>query len=130
MATRRQSRRKAKRLFRLCVADGTLDERRVRHVVQRVADDGGRAGRAILKHLVRLVKLDRARHAARVESAAPLPADLQASLRAGLERRYGPGLTIDFAQRAELIGGVRIRVGNDVYDGSVAAGLAELAKRF
>jgi F-type H+-transporting ATPase subunit delta len=77
-----------------------------------------------------LVKLDRARHMAAVESATPLPAALQAALEAGLERRYGPGLTTAFAHHPGLIGGIRIQVGSDLYDGSVRAGLAALEKSF
>jgi F-type H+-transporting ATPase subunit delta len=77
-----------------------------------------------------LVRLDLARHTATVESAAPLPADLQAAIDAGLTRRYGPGLSTAFAHRPALIGGMRIQVGSDVYDGSVRAGLAALEKRF
>jgi F-type H+-transporting ATPase subunit delta len=59
-----------------------------------------------------------------------LPPDLQAGIEAGLKRRYGPGLTAVFAQRPALIGGMRIQVGSDVYDGSVRAGLAALEQSF
>ena len=59
-----------------------------------------------------------------------MPADLQAAIEAGLTRRYGPGLTTAFADRPALIGGMRIQVGSDVYDGSVRAGLAALEKEF
>jgi F-type H+-transporting ATPase subunit delta len=59
-----------------------------------------------------------------------LPPDLQASIEAGLARRYGPGLSTAFAHRPALIGGMRIQVGSDVYDGSVRAGLAALEKSF
>jgi F-type H+-transporting ATPase subunit delta len=98
--------------------------------VQHVVAAGHRDCPAILSHFKRLVKLDLARHTATVESAAPLPADLQAAIDAGLTRRYGPGLSTAFAHRPALIGGMRIQVGSDVYDGSVRAGLAALEKRF
>ena len=35
-----------------------------------------------------------------------------------------------FGHRPALIGGMRIQVGSDVYDGSVRAGLAALEKKF
>jgi F-type H+-transporting ATPase subunit delta len=76
------------------------------------------------------VKLDFAQHTATVESATPLPADLQTIVKTGLAHRYGLGLTTAFAQRPELIGGMRIQVGCDVYDGSVQAGLEALKKSF
>jgi F-type H+-transporting ATPase subunit delta len=60
----------------------------------------------------------------------PLPADLQAAIQAGLTHTYGSGLTTTFAQRTSLIGGVRIQVGADVYDGSILARLATLERSF
>jgi F-type H+-transporting ATPase subunit delta len=76
------------------------------------------------------VKLDIERRTARVESAVPLPADMQADVQASLVRTYGPGLYITFAQNPALIGGMRIKVGSDVYDGSVQARLAALQEKF
>jgi F-type H+-transporting ATPase subunit delta len=130
MKINRRAKREAKQLVRLCLVNSLLDENRVRHVVQRVVAAGQRDCPAILSHFRRLVKLDLARHTATIESATPLPADLLAAVEAGLSRRYGPGLTTAFAERPALIGGMRIQVGSDVYDGSVRAGLAALEKGF
>ena len=130
MKTTRQIKREAKRLFRLCLVNGMLDESRTRQVVQRVIDDKRRGGLALLSHFQRLVKLDLARHTAQVESAMPLPEDLRASVQAGLARTYGPGISASFADNPGLIGGIRIKVGSDVYDGSVLARLAALEKEF
>jgi F-type H+-transporting ATPase subunit delta len=126
----KRAKREAKQLFRFCLVDGRLDENRVRRVVQHLLAAGRRNCLAILAHFERLLKLDLARHTATIESATPLPADLQAAIEAGLTRRYGRGLATAFAHRPALIGGVRIQVGSDVYDGSVRAGLAALEKRF
>ncbi len=130
MKIKKQTKREAKQLFRLCRVNGLLDEGRVRRVVEQIVAAGRRDCPAILSHLGRLVKLDLARHTATIESATPLPADLQAAVEDGLMRRYGPGLTTAFAHRPALIGGMRIQVGSDVYDGSVRAGLAALEKSF
>jgi F-type H+-transporting ATPase subunit delta len=59
-----------------------------------------------------------------------LPAGLQASVQAGLEHAYGQGLTTTFTENPGLIGGMRVRVGSDVYDGSVQARLAALEESF
>lgn len=130
MKINKQARREAKQLFRYCLVNGLLDENRVRTVVQHVVAAGHHNPLAVLSHFRRLVKLDLARHTATVESATPLPPDLQAIIEAGLTRRYGPGLTAAFAHRPALIGGMRIQVGSDVYDGSVRAGLAALEESF
>jgi F-type H+-transporting ATPase subunit delta len=128
MRANRRARDDARHLFRFCLVNGMLDENRARYVVQRVIAAGRGDGPAILSHFRRLVKLDRARHTAIIETAAPLPADLHAAVEARLMRRYGPGLTAAFAHRPALIGGMRIQVGSDVYDASVRAGLAALEK--
>ena len=130
MKVKKQARLEAKRLYRFCLVNGLLDENRARQVAQRVVASGDRDARGILAHFLRLVKIDQFAHTAVVESATPLPAELQSAITSGLQRRYGAALTAEFSQRPELIGGVRVQVGCDVYDGSVRAKLAELARRF
>lgn len=124
------AKRGAKELFRSCQADGLLDEKRVRQAVQQVLAAKPRRYLAILSHFQRLVKLDLARRAATVESTTPLAADLQARIRTGLDRLYGAGLQLTFAQNPALLGGLRIKVGSDVYDGSIKARLAALEESF
>jgi len=130
MKIKKQAKREAKQLFRYCLVNGLLDENRVRSVVQHVVAAGQRNGPAILSHFRRLVKLELAGHTATIESAEPLPPDLQDAVKADLALRYGPGLRTTFAHRPALIGGMRIQVGSDVYDGSVRAALSALEKSF
>jgi F-type H+-transporting ATPase subunit delta len=129
MKTNRRIRRTARQLFRLCMVDGTLDADRARRVAQRIAASRRRGALDVLVGFQRLVRLDRGRHTARVESATPLEADLRENVRAGLTSRYGPGLETSFEHNPALIGGMRIVVGSDVYDGSVRGRLAALQAR-
>ena len=130
MKTIKQLESEAKHLYRLCLVDGSLDEDRVRQVVRRVLESKQRGSFAFLSHFRRLVKLDCARHTATLESATPLPADLQTSVSSDLQRLYGPKLSISFADTPAMIGGMRIKVGSDVYDNSVKARLAALEHAF
>ncbi|HWO00447.1 MAG TPA: F0F1 ATP synthase subunit delta [Blastocatellia bacterium] len=130
MKTTKQVLREAKRLFRLCLLNGLLDEGRVRQVMQAVLQSKRRRCLALAAHFERLVRLDRARHTAEVESATPLRAELPTIVQADLERLYGPGITTSFVTNPALIGGMRIKVASDVYDGSVKARLAALEKQF
>ena len=130
MRTTRRSRREARRLYRACVVDGLLDEGRARQVAERVAGARRRGSLPILSHFQRLVGLDRVRHQAVVESATPLPPDLRASVEAGVVRAYGRGVSTSFAEKPALIGGMRVKVGSDVYDGSVRNALLALEERF
>jgi len=130
MRSPKKIRRNAKHLFRLCSVNGYLDEARVRQAVQTVIEGNRRGSLTLLSHFQRLVRLELARRAAQVESATALPAALEANILSNLDRLYGPGLSTSFALNPALIGGMRIRVGSDVYDGSVRSGLASLQKSF
>ena len=130
MKISKRARRDAKQVFRICVLNGLLDDDRVRRTVQQIIAQKPRGYLAILTHFQRLVKLDVARRTARIESAIQLPESLSTAIQANLAHRYGPGLTVSFAQKQDLIGGLRVQVGSDVYDGSIRARLAELADRF
>jgi F-type H+-transporting ATPase subunit delta len=130
MINNKQARREAKQLFRLCSANSALDGDRVRLVVEQLIVIGRRNSRTVLGHFLRLVRLDHDRHTARVESATPLSEELRAATHTNLGRLYGPGLTTVFSDRPSLIGGMRIQIGSDVYDGTLQAGLAALEECF
>jgi F-type H+-transporting ATPase subunit delta len=59
-----------------------------------------------------------------------LSAEVRAATEASLTRLYGSGLRITFSETPSLIGGMRIQVGSDVYDGSVLGRLTALEKTF
>jgi F-type H+-transporting ATPase subunit delta len=130
MKTARQAQREARQLFRLSFVDGSLDENRVRLVVERVLAARQSGGLAVASRFLRLVRQDRARHHAEIASALPLPAPIRAEIEASLARQYGAGLITSFVEDPSLIGGVRLTAGSDVYDGSVKGGLAALEGRF
>lgn len=130
MMTNRRIKRAARRLFNLCRIDGRSDDSRIREVARRVAASGRRGSLPILWELRRLVRLDRERRTATVESAAPLTAEMRDRVEAGLTHRYGAGLSTSFALNASLIGGMRVKVGSHVYDGSIRARLAALQEKF
>lgn len=126
MKTNKQARRDAKQLFQSCKVNGVLDENRVRQAVNLVAEKKPRGYHAILTHYVRLVRLEVSRRSALVESATPMTKALQQGVAANLTRLYGEGLRLAFAENPALIGGLRIKVGSDVYDGSIRARLTQL----
>ncbi len=130
MKLTKQARRDAKQLFRGCLVNGLLDENRVRQTVSAVIARKPRGFLAILSHFQRLVKLDLERRTARVDSAEVVSDSLKTSVTANLAQRYGPGLTVTFGVNPALIGGLRVQVGSDVFDGSVRARLSELEASF
>ena len=130
MKATKRTQQEARRLVRLCRTNGSLDDGRIRQVVERVIEAKDRGYLALLSEFERLVRLDLAEHTAEVATAAPLPDDLQATVRKRLQETYGQGIEVRFSEMPELIGGMRIQVGCDVYDGSVRSKLAALEDSF
>ena len=120
----------ARRLFGLCQTAGRLDETKLRTVVARLIESKPRDYRAVLVALQRLTRLDADRRRVTVESAVALDEASRQRVVDGLAKAHGPNLTISYTVNPELIGGLRIRVGNDVLDGSVQGRLARLANAF
>jgi F-type H+-transporting ATPase subunit delta len=130
MKISRRTSQQAKELFQLSTKDGLLDEGLAQSLVQRVLEAKPRGCLAVLQAFQRLVILDRAQRSAKVESATPLPAEAENRVRASVEQAYGPVLDFSSTVNPALIGGIRITVGSDVYDGSVQGRLAKLEQRF
>ncbi|HEU6448756.1 MAG TPA: F0F1 ATP synthase subunit delta [Verrucomicrobiae bacterium] len=122
--------REAREIFRACRMNGLLDENRVRQTVSLLLEKKPRGYMEILTRLQRLVKLDLEQRAARVESATPLTPELQNEISGEIKKKYGQGVNILFAQNPALIGGLRIQVGSDLFDGSVKTRLEKLEQSF
>ena len=120
----------ARRLFGLCQTGGRLDETKLRTVVARLIESKPRDYRAVLVALQRLTRLEADRRRVTVESAVALDDASRQRVVDGLAKAHGPNLTISYTVNPELIGGLRIRVGNDVLDGSVQGRLTRLANAF
>lgn len=129
MKTSRQARRDARTLFRACQRDGVLDEARVRDAVAKVIAAKPRGFTGLLAEFQRLVRLDVERRSARIENAVETSPEQQRALEAALAKRYGPGLNVTYWINPALIGGLRVKVGSDIFDGSVAGHLADLRSK-
>jgi len=126
----RQAQREAKQLFRSCQVKGRMDADKVRQAVRLLVEKKPRGYVGILHHLQRLVKLDEDSRTARVESAVALDSAQQQSVRESLERMKSGEVRVEFAENVDLIGGMRVKIGDDVFDGSVRTRLTGLRDSF
>ena len=126
MKVNREIRRISRDMMKASLTDNRLDQGKITSQVSSLAEKKPRHYIAILENYKRLVRLEvEARHV-RVESAGELSPEVRSQITSTLERKYGSDLTTEFVVSPELLGGLRIRVGNDVWDGSVRSRLQRL----
>ncbi len=122
----KDSRKLSKQLFQVSFTGDRLDAGKVRAAASHIIASKPRHYVGILKEYQRLIRLEVQQHHATVESAAALDKKTSADLVTSLKAKYGSDLTTDFKVTPELLGGLRIKIGSDVFDGSVRERLTRL----
>ena len=126
MKINKEIRQQSKDLLRASFTDGQLDQGRVSSLVRSLLDKKPRNYLAILDNYKRLLRLEIEKRTATIESADELAPEVARDLVSNLKRRYGPDLTTRFVVNPDLLGGMRIRIGSDVWDSSVRNRLQRL----
>lgn len=130
MKVSREAASTARRAFRMCMEGDRLVDDTLRKVFKKIAASKPRGWQPILHELKRLVRLEIEKRQVRVESAAGLTDQEMERVKTEITRQYGEGLQFEFWINPDLIGGMRVRVGNDVWDGSVRTRLDRLNNAF
>ncbi len=125
MKLSRVARRQSKQLFDLSMVDGRLDNDRLRTVADEIEQKKPRHYVQMLKFITRLTKLEVARHHAIVDSADELSETQRKEISSNLVKKFGP-ITTEFRHSPALIGGLRIKLGSNVWDGSIQSRLETL----
>jgi len=129
MKISREARRMARELFRFSLVDGRLNAGRVSGISERLVAQKPRAYLQVLKELTRLVRLELDRRHAIVESASPLDETSATNIANTLRQNFGSDITTEFRTSPGLLGGLRIKLGSDVWDGSISSRLAALSQQ-
>lgn len=129
MRVSKEVRQIARELLRASFTDNQLDPGRVASVVDSVVNDRPRNYLKILEYYKRLLRLEVEKRHARIETAAPLAPGVGSEIVANLRKRYGTDLTSEFVVDPALLGGMRIRVGSDVWDSTVRNRLERLQQQ-
>ena len=130
MKSRKEALRLAKKIFAASLKDGQLDESVVRKVVAKLSETRPRGFLEVADAYWRLVRLEVEKNRAIVQSAVVLDEPTKTGLVTDLKKKYGPQITTEFSVDPALLGGVKIRVGSDVWDGSVNNRLERLSEQF
>lgn len=130
MKISRESRKMARELFRLATPNGKLDTKRAAEIADTLVKDRPRGAFDTLKEFTRLVRLELERNHAVIQSSGALEPAEQTKIQNDIRSRFGAETTTEFQVVPELIGGLRIQVGSDVWDGSIRARLDQLKNQF
>jgi F-type H+-transporting ATPase subunit delta len=128
MRVDKKTRKTARTLLQLSLKDGEISRERVDAVLRYLEVNPLRNNRAVLREYLNVARKHVERSQAIVEYAGPLPANLINAIEASFSARYARPITAVPKENPDLIAGVRIRIGSDLYDSSVASHLNELAK--
>jgi len=118
--------RTARQLLGATVTGGKIDEEVAKKIVKKVSESKPRNYVSILVAYHRLLRLETDRRKAAIESAAPLSDEFSKEVTDKLKKTYGDDLATDFSVNPNLIGGMRVKVGSNVWDGSVKARIKAL----
>ena len=129
MKASKEAIRAARKLMRLSLKDGQLDLGLAQNMAKRIGEAKPRGYLGILTTFQRLLRLEVGKKHAVIESATDLGTEDGNGIAEDLRKKYGNDLTTEFKTNPALIGGLRIRVGSDVWDGSVRARLQNLSNR-
>ncbi len=129
MKISREARRAAREMFRLSLVDGRLNTARVKDISDRLVTEKPRSFQEILNEYTRLVRLELAKRHAVIESALALSEDESSRILEDLKTRFGNDITAELRVQPDLLAGIRVKVGSDVWDGSVRNRLNTLSQQ-
>ncbi len=126
----RQSRKIARQAFRASHGAAGFDDARAMTTLKLLGGLAERRRLAVLQEFRRLVRIEIDKRTAFIESAEPLSEMVGQRILGDVQARYGTNLIPRFVTNPSLIAGTRVRVGSDVWDGSIRARLDRLATSF
>ena len=127
MAADKQTKLLAKQLFKLSVVNGVVSPEQVAGVLGWVEKTSPRRPVALLKAYHHRIAIELAKSRAEVEHAGPVSDATLKQIEAAMTKRYARTVIASAKPNASLLAGLRVRVGSDVYESSVASQLAKLS---
>jgi F-type H+-transporting ATPase subunit delta len=126
-AHHKQAQALARQLFKLSLVNGIVSAEQVAGVLAYLEKHPPAYPLAVLQVYRRYIAKELARSEALVEHAGPVAENLLATIAGAFSQKYKRIITTTARHDARLIAGLRVRVGDDVYESSVAGQLANLS---
>lgn len=128
MAADKQLRNLAKKLVEFSLENGDVSVGRVGEVLQSLSANPPRNLKALLRIYQRLIAREIASYTARVEHAGPIGESVTNSILAFLEKETGRSIHVQTHENPDLVAGLRVTLGDDIYEDSAAFRLKPLAE--
>jgi len=129
MKINKEIRQLSREMLRASFTDGQLDSGRIASLVDSIIARKPRNYIDVLKNYRRLLRLEVEKRRARIETASDVDREASSKVIENLKKKYGSDLTTEFVVNPQLLGGMRIRVGSDVWDGTVRNRLERLQQQ-
>jgi F-type H+-transporting ATPase subunit delta len=126
MKLNKEIRQLSRRMLQASFTDGQLDPGRIASLVDSIIAEKPRNYINVLKNYKRLLRLEVEKRHATIETAGEVDPAIRSEIVSNLKSKYGDDLATEFHVDPQLLGGLRVRVGNDVWDGSVRNRLERL----
>ena len=126
MKLNKEIRQLSRKMLQASFTDGQLDPGRIASLVDSLVTQKRRNYIDVLKNYQRLLRLELEKRHATIETASEANPAIRSEIETNLKSKYGNDLSTEFHVDPQLLGGMRVRVGNDVWDGSVRNRLKRL----
>ena len=129
MTTSSRIRELANKLVQLSLdEEGRVVEEKIHEVLESLRANPPREHKQLLLAYMQRIKRELAKGVAVVEHAGRPAAEAIESLKQELSRQYGRSIEVELRENPDLLVGIRVRVGDDVYEDSAATRLRPLVR--
>ena len=117
----------ARQLFKMSVIDGNVSAAQVEGVLAYLEKHPPAKPLLVLQAYQQYIARELAKSEVVVEHAGPVTEGILRSIEGALSQKYKRQVTATAKQNAKLIAGLRLRIGDDMYETSIAGQLAQLS---
>lgn len=128
MAVDKQVRDFAKKLLDYSIENGEVSAAKVKDVVSALADNPPRKIKSILTLYKKYIDREIARYTATIEHGGPINQEAIDAVKAHLEKIAERTIQVQTVENPDLLAGIRVTLGDDVYEDSAAFRLRPLAE--
>jgi F-type H+-transporting ATPase subunit delta len=124
----KKAHQQAKRFFQLSLVDGLVSTDRVEGVLQYIEKHQPANAVLVLKHYHRLIAAELSKSLAVVEHGGSLDARILNNIAATFTERYKRSINAVSVPKPSLIAGLRVKIGDDVFESSISSRLEALSE--